>query len=387
MHKKNIILVADVDFSRNTGDVARIMAVLPEIKKYGCNISVLAPKPSKNETMINLEGVKTAYIYNDFRYGTVSGLIKRTLALFKKAKELRNGETIFLIETSPLGGKLSLLGLSDYILDVHGIFYDELNYINLPKYIPRKIYKTFMYIIEKKALEKASKVIVVSDTMADFISNEWNISEDKIAVVPNGYFSTQINEIEETRVIETEGMIVFVGTLYKWGNIEKILRVAHILRNENFMFYIIGGCDDKKYLQELQELAFKLKLNNINFTGSLPLRNAYEMIAKSQISIFPFFESISTEVACPIKLLEYMAFGKAMVIDEISDISKLLKENNAALVCNPSNDNEFAENIRVLMNNPQLRKRIGENAKLLSKDYSWDIQGKKLAECLVDFMK
>jgi glycosyltransferase involved in cell wall biosynthesis len=79
---------------------------------------------------------------------------------------------------------------------------------------------------------------------------------------------------------------------------------------------------------------------------------------------------------------EYLALGKAMVIDEVSDLAKFLKENDAALVCDPDSEEEFSENIRMLLNDANLRNRLSFNAKKLAHDFTWEKQAAKLASVL-----
>lgn len=375
----NIVIIADVDLSRFAGDTGRIMAFASELKNNGMEVTLVVPKPINNEMMIDSHGINLAYIAVKQRGGSIINLCKRTRALIKKAKELQKENTVFLIETSPVGGYFAIAGFSGYILDVHGIVFDEIDYASIPWYIHKTLYQKYMYFLEKMAIKRAAKVITVSNAMTEFIANEWKIAEDKISIIPNGYFTSQVVNITERRVEESKGMVTFVGVLEKWANIDKIIRVANILKDGDATFYIIGdGAHD--YCQELEELARNYGLTNVVFTGKVPLNKAYELIARSEVALLPFPKTLCTDVACPIKVLEYMAFGKAMVLDEVGDLSKFLKEKNAALTCDPDNDVEFAENIHLLLKDAELRKRIGANAKRLAEDFSWEKQGWKLAK-------
>ena len=378
-NRLNIIIIADVDLSRVGGDTGRIMAFASELKNNGMEVTIVAPKPISNEIMVDSHGINLAYTAVQQSGGSIINLFKRTRALIKKAKELQKENTIFLIEMSPVGGYFAIAGISGYVLDVHGIVFDEINYASLPWYINRTIYRKYMCFLEKMAVKRAAKVITVSNAMAEFITDEWKIPKDKISIIPNGYFTSQVANITEKRVEEGKGMVTFVGVLEKWASIDKIIRVANILKDEDATFYIIGdGGHD--YCQELEALVRNCSLTNVVFTGRVPLDKAYELIARSEVALLPFPKTLCTDVACPIKVLEYMAFGKAMVLDEVGDLPKFLKEKNAALTCCPDNDVEFAENIRRLLKDAELRKRIGANAKRLAEDFSWEKQGWKLAK-------
>lgn len=377
----NIVIIADVDLSRFGGDTGRIMAFASELKNNGMGVTVVAPKPINNEMMIDSHDINLAYISVKQRGGSIINLFKRTRALIKKAKELQKENTILLIETSSVGGYFAIAGFSGYALDVHGIVFDEIDYASLPWYIHKTLYRKYMRFLEKTAVKRAAKVITISNAMTEFITNEWKIPEDKISIIPNGYFTSQVVNITKRRVGERKGMVTFIGLLAKWASVDKIIRAANRLKNEEATFYIVGD-DPFDYRQELEELAYSYGLTNVVFIGSVPLEKAYEMVAISEVVLSPLKNTLSKTVCCPIKVLEYMAFGKAMVLDEVSDLSKFLKEQDAALVCDPENEEEFAENIRLLLKNAKLRNRIGANAKRLAEDFSWEKQGQKLAKLL-----
>ncbi len=299
---------------------------------------------------------------------------------------MKTKHTIFLIEKSPLGRYFTIAGFSGYVLDIHGICFNEVKYETLPWYISKKLYLRYIAFLEKVAIKRAAKAITVSEAMAEFIANEWKVQKDKIEIIPNGYFTSQVANIVEKGVKECKGMVTFVGILVKWANVDKIIRVANILKSEGATFYIVGE-GIYNYRQELEDIARGYGLTNVVFTGSVPLNEAYEMIARSEVVLSPLDNSLSKVVCCPIKVLEYMALGKAMVLDEVSDLSKFLKEKEAAMVSDPNNEEEFAENIRLLLKYAELRKRIGGNAKRLSEDFSWEKQGQKLAKVLKEVYK
>ena len=374
----HVIIVADMDLSRLSGDVVRTVAFATELKKKFDNVTIISSKPTKDE-IVNLNGINRIYTSVKNEGGSIPNIFKRTYALINKAKELKCDDSIFLIETSPLGGYFSLFGFSNYVLDVHGIHFSEIDYAAPPWYISKRLYKKFIKFLEKRAINNAVKVNTVSKSMSNFIHIEFNVPKDKIELIPNGFFDYKVRNTNRKKIAESRGLVTFVGNLAKWANVDKIIQVANILKGEKVMFYIVG---DGIYRQGLERLMKKYKLDNVVLTGHIPLDEAYEIIAQSEIMLLPFPKDICTEVACPIKVLEYMAFGKAMVIDEVDDISRLLKKKNAALVCDPFSNEDFAEKVRFLLNNDKIREEIGYNAQVISKEFSWENQGQKLVEVL-----
>jgi len=378
--KLSVIIAADIDVSKFAGDTGRTLAFASELKKQNCDVTLVVPVPKKNEMMIRLSDIRIEYVPIKRQDRSILNILLRRHLIIKRVKQL-NKNSILLIETSVLGGHFALAGVSNYIVDVHGIAFDEVNFANLPWFLPKHIYRLYIYLLEKIAVRKSARVIAVSKTMAHFISNEWKIPENKVTVIPNGYFSSRLNAVLKKGIQEEKGTVTFVGYLTKWGMIDKIIRTAIKLKNEVKKFYIVGE-GTEEYLQYLKNLVRESEIDNIVFTGKVPLERAYEIIAQSEILLLPFPRSICTEVACPIKVIEYMAFGKAMVLDNVGDLPKLLEKKNAALVSNPNDETDFIDKIKILLENEYIRKQIGYNAKKIASNFTWEHQTKKLLKIL-----
>jgi len=372
-----VILVGDFDPGQPYGDTWRTLAFASGLQKNGIDITLICPQPANKELAYNLQDdVKVIFINSKKKENPFfCDVIKRRYALINTTRKKLIKENILLIETSPLAGDFALAGFKNYFVDVHGISYDELQHSTLPWYISKKIYQYYTYQIEKLGLNKAGKIIVVSDTMSKFIQNEWGIPFEKIELIPNGYFQDKIKKLSNCCTNEERGTVVFAGVLTKWARLDKLIKVAGILKN-NYKFYIVG---DGPYRIYLENMAKELNLNNIFFTGKLKLEDALKMIRRAEVVVLPFPKTTYAKVACPIKILDYMALGKAMVLDGVCDMARFLGEKEAALVCDTGKKYEFASCIHQILSDAILRNKLGKNALKLSKEFSWEKQSQKLA--------
>jgi len=176
-------------------------------------------------------------------------------------------------------------------------------------------------------------------------------------------------------VKEDEGVISFIGTLLPYLDLDKIINLAKSLKNSTI--YVIG---DGPMRDELKRKIKKSKLSNIILTGRLPDEEAFRLVAKSQVTIYPQISSFHKEVSCPVKIFDYAALGKAIVANSGSEICRIFKEHDAALVSDPLDQEKFIENVRTLLDDENLRKKLSDNAKRLVKDFTWEKQGNKLVK-------
>ena len=355
------------DISLPSGGTNRVIAFAKALRDNGFDVHLVVPKPKNN--LQDLDDIKVHEVA--IRRGGVKDQAFRALLVSLKAKSLARKENATLqIEHSTLGGFATLIGCSNFILDMHDLAFESPLYGNLP--FSRLIQK-FIYKIEKRAVSKASKIIAVSNSMKDFIMREWNVSEEKVEVIPNGYWEEKFKKFDFNEIHEVDGMICFLGTLHLKLDLDKIIRLAKSL--ENSQIYIIG---DGPMRAELERKINESRVSNIIFVGWLPEEEALKFVVKSQVCIMPLTPSLSTKVSCPVKLFSYAALGKAIVTDDIADMCRVFKEHNAVLVCDPANPYEFIENVKKLLENKLLRKKVSSNARRLVNNYTWENMGRRI---------
>lgn len=373
---RKICVILNGDLSIEGGAQARVRAIVSELRKNGFDVSLVAPVP-KAKLPNDLHGVDIHTVPvtpATLEESLVNRMYRSVLLVHKARKVQKHTGAILQFEHSLFGGYAAATGSSGFVLDMHDLGHDSPLLEDIP--LHKKIQK-ILYHLEKMAVKRALKIIVVSNPMKDFIMNNWNVPEEKICVIPNGYFESKLRMFQNIK--EEDGVVSFIGRLHPKLDRDKFIGVGELLKNIGGSLYIIGDGPIRNLLE--QKIKQNNLINNVVLTGHLPDIEAYTLVAKSQVAIFPLkiSKSVNTEAMSPVKVFDYAALGKAMVLDDISEMCKIFKENNAALVSDPANQEAFVENVRVLSGDENLRKKLGRNAKKLVKDYTWEKQGDKLA--------
>jgi glycosyltransferase involved in cell wall biosynthesis len=345
------------------GGTLRVLTFAKSLAERGYDVSLVVPKPVGNIPEDVRESVRI-YTVPVVPRGLWSQ-ITRAIFVSLKAKKLAEKEgAILQIEHSTLGGIASLLGCSNYVLDVHDLEFDGDQYRSIP------LASKGIYYLERRAVKKASKIIAVSDVMKDFISKEWGIEKSKIDVIPNGVRSKILNFKTDEK--EEEGLVSFLGVLTHNIDYEKIFLLSKEL--EKTRIFVIGdGPMRCKLLKRLKGG----NIANVIVPGYLPDEKAYGILARSQVCIFPLRDTFHTRVAAHMKAFDYAALGKAIATDRDAT-ARVFEMHDAALVSDPSKPEEFVENVRRLLNDEGLRKRLGMRARKLAENFTWEKQGEKL---------
>ncbi|MFC1906256.1 glycosyltransferase family 4 protein [Chloroflexota bacterium] len=366
-----VLYTSDVSSQKVDGATRRVLSLVSWLGKKIEEVHLVVPRP-RDGAEFELDGVNMVWLDNYLGAGN----FKKLLILRKTVKEIqKNKDSIVQVEVSTMGGYLALTGLCGFVLDVHGLSFDEARFKKFSVPFSLKLYQGYKYFLERLGVKRAKRVIVVSESMKEFLTESWHVPEQKVETIPNGYIAEKALGLEG--IEEVDGMVSFIGVLEKWARVDRIIHAARALKNERASFHIVGDGPDRN---RLERLVREYKLDNVTFTGFVPVNRAYEIIAQSEIVLAPFPGTLALEVACPIKLLEYMALGKAIVADDVGDIPSLLKAHEAALVSNHEDPEEFASNIRAVLNDAKLKKKISKNARSLAENFTWERQAERLAE-------
>jgi len=356
-----IVIAHGGDISFPGGGTNRVLTFAKALAENGYEVSLVVPKPKRKiPELANVE-IHTIPIGAK----SIKDQILRAMLVSWKAKKLAEKENAILqVEHSTLGGIAASLGCSNYILDIHDLEFDGSLYKSIP--LAPKI----IYYLEREAVSKASKIIVVSEPMKEFLVKNWRVPEEKIVVIPNGYFHEKLKKFSGNE--EEDGLISFIGVLTHNVDYDKVVNLAK--SRGDVRIYMIG---DGPMRAEFIKRVKREGLKNILVPGFLPDDEAYSILAKSQVCIFPLKNTLHTKVAGHMKTFDYAALGKAIATDR-DGTAVIFERHNAALVSDPANPEEFIENVHRLLEDSNLRRKTGENAKKLVKDFTWEKQGEKL---------
>jgi glycosyltransferase involved in cell wall biosynthesis len=132
------------------------------------------------------------------------------------------------------------------------------------------------------------------------------------------------------------------------------------------LFQFIGVPCDNKILANIQELHSKFPNNVI--CKSVDPKLMYEIYQETDITIIPTIYSEGTSLSC----LEAMATGNAIIASNVGGLPNLIINKYNGILINP-NSQELLKAICLLIENPDLRIKLSNNAISTSHAFSHDI--------------
>ncbi len=235
------------------------------------------------------------------------------------------------------------------------------------------------------SVNKAKKIIAVSKTTKKDIIKCYQIPDEKIEVIYNGYEKNIKNQMLARNVsheykagelnfknlykklkIEKIKYLLYVGTLQPRKNLLTLINAFQLFKksNKEFKLVIVGkkGWLYKDIFQKVKDLGLK---EEIIFTGYLDDQQLIFLYQNAFCFVMPsFYEGFG------IPILEAMSFGSPV----ISSFSSSLPEvgGDACLYFDPKNVNDLVKKINLLKENENLRKELIKKGKDRVKLFSWE---------------
>ena len=225
---------------------------------------------------------------------------------------------------------------------------------------------------EKRALEKANALISVSQFTADLTNKVFRFNKN-FNIIPNGidinvFDSIAANSIsfKTEEASQNEKTILYFGTLIrKKGLLELPLIFNEIVKKDKNVKLILVGKDASDSIsgnsstwQMMQNLFSSEALLLVNYRGSVSYDEIKNIINSATVCVFPSFAE-----ALPVSWIEAMAMQKAIVASNIGWANEVIDVGLNGFLVNPKNHLEYANKILKLLENSELRKQFGIQAR------------------------
>ena len=240
-----------------------------------------------------------------------------------------------------------------------------LNYKNfsitdaLPHYVKSLLVKTirfnpFVIFPESKAK------LIISKTRDTFnlLSNK---AKSKSIIRLETAFDLPSHNANVIKNFNDKIIFCYTGRLTSFKNVILTLEALKRSRiNDDYVYKIIGDGPQRKFLESFVKNNKMEK--NVIFLGNLSRFDTLETLMASDIYLFPSLREGGTWA-----LMEAMALGKPTICIKTSGMEMIADSSSAILIPLESNSKmliNFQNAITVLSHNHDLRKKIGDNAKI-----------------------
>ncbi|WP_164996666.1 glycosyltransferase family 4 protein [Actinomyces minihominis] len=236
-----------------------------------------------------------------------------------------------------------------------------------PEWAAGGMYK-FIAAMERDAAKNADRVITITQALADELI-ERGVKPERITIVPNGVnverFVPAVRNEQLAADLGLQGkrVIGYVGSILDYEGIDLLLDAAEMLKQkrDDFAVLIVGDGAER---EELEETATRRGLEDVvRFTGRVPHEEVESYYSLVDIAPFPRHALPVCEMVSPLKPLEAMSMGKAVLGSDVRAIAEMITPGETGLLHEKDNLQSLVEQLEILLDDDDLRDQLAKNAR------------------------
>lgn len=235
-------------------------------------------------------------------------------------------------------------------------------------------------------------ITIITAQMGDEISQRYNISKDSIGVWPSGVsssvfdphkYSSQKYKLKKTLGLDGKFVVFYHGFLAEDRGLKETVQAMSQLSSaypDIILFFLGSG----PFEQDLKSMINNQKLNDhIKLHEPVSYSDVPKFIAMSDVGIVPLPDLPKWRTQCPLKLLEFLAMEKSVILTDIPAHREIVMDEKCGIYASVCEPQELAKTIVYAFNNRESLSDWGKKGRVLvSRRYAWD----KVAEILENYL-
>jgi glycosyltransferase involved in cell wall biosynthesis len=233
---------------------------------------------------------------------------------------------------------------------------------------------------EARWARESDYVLTLSATMQTRIES-FGVPAQRISLVPNGVDTEEFLPLtrDDTLVarlgLTREHVIIgYISSLSAYEGVGLLIEAVASLKRESadvkIALVIVGG---GKELENLRRLAKETGLKDLIVIGQVPNSEVADYYSIIDIFVVPRLPYEVCHLVTPLKPYEAMAMSKALVMSDVRALSSLAAESKSAITFEAGNPLSLKEALGKLVQDPKLRRKLGQDASLWVREHrTWD---------------
>ena len=360
----------------NTANSIQVMKACQGLARSGHEVTLLAPayagEPSDWEALAEQYGLATPTIGTDFQISWLPSqpALKRNDFAWLAAQQAAR-QRFDLIYTWT--GQSAVFGLArglPVIFEVHDVPTGALG----PLW-----FRLFLKLRGQKRL------LLITRALRDVLAARYGVGRNRslpaeqVKIAPNGVDLEQYENLPDASTARRalglpDGVTALcAGHLYAGRGLDLFLGLAGQFPQASFVW--VGGRPED--VARARAAAAGQNLRNVTFTGFVSNRALPAYQAAADVLLMPYGRAISgssggnsAAICSPMKMFDYLASGRAILSSDLAVIHEVLNERNAVFAP-PDDLSGWREALSGLLNDPDLRRRLGDQARKDATGYTW----------------
>ena len=236
---------------------------------------------------------------------------------------------------------------------------------------------------EELFIEKATKVVTVSQEFVDEVLSRTGIDQNKIVLVPNtvraSFYKDAVYEQELLDRFDGHFVLLYLGDTHLRRGLQTAIAALPALSEQipSILLVVVGtNTTDPVLKKQVADLGME---DFVSFEGWKNVSLFPTYIKSSSLCLSPLHRNKHHDVAYANKIFQYMSLGKPLLVSDAIAQKKLIERTQSGLVHRERDVEDFIEKTSLLAANKKLRTQMGANGKaFVETEFSWEQTSKNL---------
>lgn len=212
--------------------------------------------------------------------------------------------------------------------------------------------------INRWMFNRTAGVFTLSESMKEAASRYLR-PDKEVSVISNWADTSYVHPIDKTlnpfikeHGLENKFVVLYSGNMGLTHDLESLIKAAVLLKEERRLIFVLIGDGGKR--RNLQDLVSKTNPGNVLFLPFQDENNFPQAMAAADLGVVTL--GVGAEgISVPSKTYVNFAAGLCLlsIAPASSELCRLIRENDAGMICEPGHPEQVAEAIRILMNDEQ----------------------------------
>ena len=223
--------------------------------------------------------------------------------------------------------------------------------------------------IGKSTMESADLITCVSKYERDMLISEIGIDHNNIKIIYNGIHWDDWQEVPDPNIFRdkypeiTDKFVLFAGRLATNKGLSDLIKAMSLLDSNNFDLVLMGADMGLSNDLKKEAMSMNVRAHIIGHVDDILYRSA---LSAAEVMVLP-----SEYEAFGIVLLEAAAAETPVIGTRVGGIPEAMSDGENGFLVDYKNPNMLAERLSELLADENLCKRMGENGREFSSDFSW----------------
>ena len=383
MRQKRILMVGEVDFSKDDAPKVHFLNLALNFDKLGWHTRTLVYSPQKNLCAEEIKRINMNFAPNPLIGNKASRVFKYLLIIPFILFEIFSFKPhcVYFRFSPPAFLYILIIKICRFFSYNYKIVAEFDDWVSEQRKIQgeSKLKVKIIEFLQLKSTSFVDYVRVVTQGIKRKLRS-FGVDCKKILVIGNGTDTNHFKPINKIKAktelgLNAESLYVgFIGNFAIWQGLNSLLQaIPKVLKSHKDVNFLLVGDGPEMAKIRKAVLDLELEKEKIILTGKVPYQETNLYINAFDIGVAPFIRERNESIGLsPLKIRDYAACGVPIITTRIKGL-EIVEEKNIGILVPPDDSNALSDAIIKLIKKPGLRNKIAKKGrKVAEKEFSWE---------------